>query len=93
MFSYEVCELFGNTFFYRTFPVAASGNNEQQQLPESFGNICYKIVSSILLQKLINNFAVCKDCSGILLLVEDNHDFGNYNYILKIGAKFFNRST
>ena len=33
-------------------------NNEQQQLPEGFANSCYKIVSPVLLQKLINNFAV-----------------------------------
>ena len=77
MFSYEICELFKNTFFYRTFPVAASENNEQQQLSEGFANICYKIVSPILLQKLINDFAVRKHCSGTLLLVEDSHDFGN----------------
>ena len=44
-------------FFYRTFPVAASKNNEQQQLSEGFANICYKIVSPILLQELINDFA------------------------------------
>ena len=42
MFSCEICELFKNTFFYRTFPVAASENNEQQQLSEGFANICYK---------------------------------------------------
>ena len=35
-------------------------NNEQQQLPKGFANSCYKIVSPILLQKLINDFAVCK---------------------------------
>ena len=29
-------------------------NNEQQQLPEGFANSCYKIVSPILLQKLIS---------------------------------------
>ena len=34
--------------------------NEQQQLPEGFTNSSDKIVSPILLQKLINNFAVCK---------------------------------
>ena len=51
-------------------------NNEQQQLPEGFTNICYKIVSPILLQKLINNFAVCKHYSGTLLLAEDvSHGF------------------
>ena len=35
-------------------------NNEQQQLPEGFTNSFYNIVSPILLQKLINNFTVCK---------------------------------
>ena len=35
-------------------------NNEQQQLQEGFANSCYKINLQILLQKLINNFAVCK---------------------------------
>ena len=32
-------------------------NNEQQQLSEGFANSCYKIVSPIRLQKLINDFA------------------------------------
>ena len=54
--------------------MAASGNNEQQQLSEGFANICYKIVSPILLQELISDFAVCKNCSETLLLAED---FGN----------------
>ena len=50
-------------------------NNKRQQLSEGFVNSCYKIASPILLQKLINNFAVCKHCSGTLLLVEDgSHD-------------------
>ena len=57
--------------------MAASENNEQQQLSEGFANICYKIVSPILLQELTNNFTVCKHCSGALLHVEDSHDFGN----------------
>ena len=53
-------------------------NNEQQQLREGFANNCYKIVSPILLQKLINSFAVCKQYSQTLLLVEDvSHGFGN----------------
>ena len=59
-------------------------NNEQQQLPEGFANSCYKRISPILLQKLINEFAVCmhqKYCSGTLLLAEDVSDgFGNLNY-------------
>ena len=49
-------------------------NNEQQQLPEGFVNSCYKIVSPILLQKLINDFGICKHqkhFSGTLLLFED----------------------
>ena len=46
-------------------------NDEQQQLSESFVNNCYKIVSPFLLQELINGFAVCKHCSGTILLVED----------------------
>ena len=46
--------------FYRTFPVTASENNEQEQLSEGFASSCYKIVSIILLQELINDFAVCK---------------------------------
>ena len=56
--------------------MAASENNEQQQLSEGFANICYKVVWLILLQELINDFAVSKHCSGTLLLVEDSHDFG-----------------
>ena len=35
-------------------------SNGQQELPEGFANSCYKIVTPILLQKLINDFAVCK---------------------------------
>ena len=55
-------------------------NNEQQQLPEGFVKSCCRIVSSILLQKLINDFAVCKHkkhFSGTLLLAVDvkNHPF------------------
>ena len=56
-------------------------NNGQQKLPEGFANNCYRIVTPILLQKLINNFAVCKHqkhYSGALLLAEDvSHSFGN----------------
>ena len=53
-------------------------NNEQQQLPEGFANSCYKIVSPILLLKLINDLAVCKHYSGTLLLAEDvSNGFGN----------------
>ena len=56
-------------------------DNEQQQLPEGFANSFYKIVSPILIWKLINDFAVCKHrkyCSGTLLLAEDvSHGFWN----------------
>ena len=67
-------------FFYRKHAVAASGNNEQQQLFEDFVNSCYKIVLPILLQELINDFAIHKHSNGIILLVEDvtsSHSFGN----------------
>ena len=52
-------------------------NNEQHQLPESFANSCCKIVLSILLQKLINNFAICTHCRGTLLVKSLGHGFGN----------------
>ena len=53
-------------------------NNKQQHLSEGFANSCCKIVSPIFLQKLINNFPVCKHSSGTLLLVEDvSYSFGN----------------
>ena len=71
-------------------------NNGQQQLPEGFANSCSKIVTSILLQKLINDFAVCKHqkyCSGTLLLAKDvNRGFGNYNYIFLKRTILFKRS-
>ena len=52
-------------------------NNEQQQL-SGFPNSCYKIVSPVLLQKLINNFAIWDHYSETLLLVEDvSQGFGN----------------
>ena len=60
--------------------MAASENNEQQQLSKGFANSCYKTVSPILLQELITDFVVCKHFSGTLLLVEDvtsSHGFGN----------------
>ena len=71
MFPYDICELFKDTFFYRTPPVATSESNEQQQLSEGFANSCYKIVSPFLLQQLVNETAVCKHSSGTLFLVED----------------------
>ena len=60
--------------------MAAFGNHKHQQLSEGFANCCYKIVSPILSQELINDFAVWKRSSGTLLLVEDvtnSHGFGN----------------
>ena len=73
-------QTFWSSFFCRTPPVAASENNVQQQLCERFANSCYKKVSPILLQELIKDFAVWKQCSGTLLLVEavtSSHGFGN----------------
>ena len=55
-------------------------SNEQHQLSEGFANSCHEIVSPILLQQLIIDFAVCKHCSGTLLLIEDetsSQGFGN----------------
>ena len=46
--------------------MAASENNEKQQLSEGFANICYKIASPILLQELINDFAVSKHWSTVV---------------------------
>ena len=51
--------------------MAASENNKQQQSSEGFANSCHKIVSPILPQELINDFALYKDCSETPLLVED----------------------
>ena len=65
-------------------------NNEQQQLPEGFANICYKIVLPILLQKLIKLLVF----KALHLLVEDvGHGFLNENYIFQEGTTLFNRST
>ena len=55
-------------------------DNERQQLFEAFANSYYKINVPILLQTLINDFAVCKHCSRILLLDKDvtsSHGFGD----------------
>ena len=72
-------------------------NNEQQELPEGFANSCYKTISPMPLQKLINDFVVCKhqkQCSGTLLIAEDvSHGFGNYNCIFLNRTTLFNRST
>ena len=37
-------QTFKEHLFYRTPPLAASENNEQQQLSEGFADSCYKIV-------------------------------------------------
>ena len=56
-------------------------NNGRQQLPAGFVNSCYKLVTPILLQKLMNDFSVCKHqkhCSRTLLLAEELiHNLGN----------------
>ena len=75
MFCYKIREIFKNIFFYGTPPVVASENNEQQQLSEA--NIYNKIVSSVLLRKLIDDFPVCKHCIRTLLLATSSHDFEN----------------
>ena len=68
-------------------------NNDRQQLSECFANSCHIIVSPILLLELIRNFAVCKHCSGILLLVEDvSHSFALELHIFKKGTTLFIRS-
>ena len=67
-------------FFTEHLCQLLSENNEQQQLSKGFGNSCYSVVSPILLQELINNFAICKHCSKTLSLVENvtsSHGFGN----------------
>ena len=51
--------------------MASSENNEQQQSSEGFANSCYKIVSRILLEELINDFVICKHCGETLLLSEN----------------------
>ena len=64
--------------------MAVSENNEYQQLSEGFTNSCYKIVSLILLEELINNFVVWKHCGGTLLLSENvasSHGVENGNYV------------
>ena len=55
-------------------------NNEQQQLFEAFANSYYKINLPILLQTLINDFALWRHCSRTLLLDKDitsSHGFGD----------------
>ena len=56
--------------------------NSSSYRREDFANSCYKIVSTIFLQKLINDFAVSRHYCGTGLLVEDvSHGFWNENYI------------
>ena len=53
-----------------------SNENKEQQLQEGFANSCCKVVPPFPLQKLINDFAVCKHYGGTLLLVENvSHGF------------------
>ena len=74
--------------------IKRNGQKQQQQLPKGFAESCYKTVSLTLVQKLINNFGVCKHCSGTLLIVEDvSHGFENQSYIFRKGTTLFNRST
>ena len=50
---------------------SSDGDDEQEEVYESFNNNSLKSVSTLLLQELINDFAVCKHCGGKLLLCED----------------------
>ena len=69
-------------------------NNEHQQLPEDIVSSCYKIVSPIYLQKLINDFASYKHYNVTFLLDGDvSHGFWYENYIFGKGATLFNRLT
>ena len=45
-------------------------NNEKQQFSFGFAHNCYKIVSPILVEELMKDFAVCKHCSGTFILVQ-----------------------
>ena len=73
--SFFLINFIKNRLQHRCFPMkftklAASENNEQQQLSEGFFNSCYKIVSPVLPQKIINDFAISKHCSGTLYLLK-----------------------
>ena len=75
----------GKSAFYND---SESDDNDQQQLPEGFSNCCNKIFFPILLE-LISNFAICKHCSGTLLLLEDvRHSFGIELHISKRNHTF-----
>ena len=96
VFSYEICELFKNTFFIehlRWLPLKIMNSSSYLTvLPV----VAEKIVSPIILQEINNDFAICKHCSGTLLLVENvtsSHSFENKNYIFQKGGRLFNRST
>ena len=47
---------------------SSDGDDEQEEVCESFNNSSLKIVSPLLLQELINDFAVCKHCGGKLFV-------------------------
>ena len=53
------------------------------KLSEGFSNSCFKIVSSILLQEIFNNFAICKHCMKHIYF---NEDVTSSNYIFQKGA-------
>ena len=58
---------------------SSDGDDEQEEVYESFNNNSLKIVSPLLLQELTKDFAVCKHCGAKLLLCEDvvsSHSFG-----------------
>ena len=54
----------------------------------------YRRVLPLVATKIINDFAVCKHCSGTHLLVKDtSHGLGSQNYVFQKGTTLFNRST
>ena len=58
---------------------SSDDDDEQKEVCKSFNMNSLKIVSALLLQVVINNFAVCKHCGGKHLLCKDiasSHSFG-----------------
>ena len=58
---------------------SSDGDDEKEKVCESLNNNRLKIVPPLLLQELINDFAVCKHCGEKILLWEDmvgSHGFG-----------------
>ena len=45
-------------------------NDEKQEFSFGFAHDCYKIVPPILLKDVMNDFLVCRHCSGTFILVQ-----------------------